>query len=187
MKSTLHIVTPIAWVNSLMSYNGPQRQYSLNFKILFYLLMDYDSNKPLFTRQRFLPPSHISGADIYRSKICSGCIIENASIQKSVIGIRTVVGSNAHIEESIIHGAYRYQSPEERHCDLENGMPPLGIGENSVIRKAIIDKNARIGKNVHLVNEKNLDSLNREENGYMIVSSIIVVLENAILPDNLCI
>ena len=60
---------------------------------------------------------------------------------------------------------------------------PIGIGEGSVIKRAIIDKNARIGKNVQIINKDNVDEAEREADGYYIRSGIVVVLKNAVIPD----
>ena len=73
-------------------------------------------------------------------------------------------------------------------CDYYEGMDetgqftnpdkiPMGIGEGSVIRRAIIDKNARIGKNVKIINKDNVQEAERESEGYYIRSGIVVVIK----------
>lgn len=80
-------------------------------------------------------------------------------------------------------GSDYYQSLSERQADLDQGRVPLGIGENTVIRKAIVDKNARIGKNVKIVNKAQVEEANHEDEGFYIRSGIVVILKNAIIPD----
>ncbi|KAF6138412.1 hypothetical protein GIB67_030997 [Kingdonia uniflora] len=65
----------------------------------------------------------------------------------------------------------------------ENIHIPIGIGEGSCIKKAIIDKNARIGKNVKILNIDNVQEGNREDCGYVISSGIVVVLKSAVIQD----
>lgn len=64
---------------------------------------------------------------------------------------------------------------------------PVGIGENSVVRNAIIDRNSHIGANCRLVNAEGVVEANREGDGFVISSGIITVLKNAVLPDGTCI
>jgi len=36
-------------------------------------------------------------------------------------------------------------------------MPAIGIGDGSVVENAIVDKNARVGRNVRIVNEAKIE------------------------------
>jgi glucose-1-phosphate adenylyltransferase len=98
-----------------------------------------------------------------------------------VIGIRSVIKDGAKIENSVIIGADFYEPEEDIKTDKANRVPPIGIGSNTIIRNAIIDKNCRIGKNVRIVNEDKV--LNREEKSYAIVDGIVVVTKNSVIPD----
>ena len=42
-------------------------------------------------------------------------------------------------------GADYYETPEQRAFNRENGIPDLGIGSDTRIARAIIDKDTRIG------------------------------------------
>jgi glucose-1-phosphate adenylyltransferase len=64
---------------------------------------------------------------------------------------------------------------------------PLGVGANTTIRKAIVDKNARIGRNVQIINKESLVEGSREELGFVIQSGIVVVIKNATIPDGMII
>ena len=143
----------------------------------------YDEKAPIYTRARYLPPTKILNADVTESMISEGCIIKNCRIHHSVLGIRTRVEADCTIEDTMIMGAEYYQPYEKRQDCLRRGKPPIGIGEGTTIRRAIVDKNARIGKNVMIVNKENVEESNREELGYYIRSGITVVLKNAVIPD----
>ena len=110
----------------------------------------------VYTRARYLPPSKINNSQIMMSNMSEGCIINRAHITRSVIGLRTRIDHGAHIEDSYLMGADWYQSLEEMRAEKAAGVPRVGIGEGSFIRNAIVDKNARIGAGVRLVNEAGL-------------------------------
>jgi glucose-1-phosphate adenylyltransferase len=84
-------------------------------------------------------------------------------------------------------GADYYESPAERLQALDSGKVPLGIGANTTIRRAIIDKNARIGRHVHITNKEGIAESNREELGFVIRNGIVVVIKNATIPDGMII
>ncbi|MEB3338252.1 MAG: glucose-1-phosphate adenylyltransferase, partial [Leptolyngbyaceae bacterium] len=71
----------------------------------------------------------------------------------------------------------------ERHGDSEKDTVPIGIGANTIVRRAIIDKNARIGSDVQIINKDHVQEADRESQGFYIRSGIVVVLKNAIIPD----
>ena len=81
-------------------------------------------------------------------------------------------------------GADYYESSTIRKKKIDEGNIPIGIGSGSTIRRAIVDKNARIGQNVMITNKDRVEEANREDEGFMIRSGIVVVLKNARIPDN---
>jgi glucose-1-phosphate adenylyltransferase len=87
------------------------------------------------------------------------------------------------VEDTLVMGSDFYESLPEREASLEQGQIPIGIGAGSTIRRAIIDKNARIGKNVMIINKENIEEANREELGFYIRSGIVVVIKNRAIPD----
>lgn len=143
----------------------------------------YDEQAPIYTRARYLPPSKLLDCDIKESMIGEGCILKNCRIQHSVLGVRSRVESGSIVEESLIMGSDFYQPSVERVCNLDKGDIPLGIGTDTIIRRAIIDKNARIGHNVRIINKDNVQEAEREKQGFYIRSGIVVVLKNAVIPD----
>ncbi|KAI3923295.1 hypothetical protein MKW92_008739 [Papaver armeniacum] len=147
----------------------------------------YDRESTLYTLPKCLPPSLIMDAIITDSIIGGGCILNSCNIKGSVIGTRTRIGDRTVIEDSVLMGADIYQQTTYGdQCIGEEGTGigiPIGIGENSYIRKAIIDKNVRIGKNIRITNKDNVQEGNREALGYIISGGIVIVLRNAVIPD----
>jgi glucose-1-phosphate adenylyltransferase len=143
----------------------------------------YDEKAPIYTRSRYLPPTKLLDCIVTESMISEGCIIKNCRISHSVLGIRTRIESDCLIEDSLIMGCDYYEPFAERTAILEEKKIPIGIGSGTTIRGAIIDKNARIGKNVSLVNKDRVEEANREEDGFYIRNGIIVVLKNACIAD----
>ncbi|MBN3958420.1 glucose-1-phosphate adenylyltransferase [Nostoc sp. NMS8] len=143
----------------------------------------YDEKAPIYTRARYLPPTKLLDCHITESIIGEGCILKNCRIQHSVLGVRSRIESGCVIEESLLMGADFYQPSVERQCNVEKGDIPVGIGTDSIIRGAIIDKNASIGHDVKIINKDNVQEAERENQGFYIRSGIVVVLKNAVIPD----
>lgn len=143
----------------------------------------FDTESPIYTRSRYLPPSKIHDCDIDNSMVSEGCILNGMYARNSIIGLRSRVDKGVRIEDSILMGADFFQSIEEIRNDIDQSRPHIGIGENSNIRRAIIDKNVRIGKNVKLLNLNGIENHDGEEGCYYIREGIIIVPKNAVIPD----
>ncbi|MDZ8051243.1 MAG: glucose-1-phosphate adenylyltransferase [Aulosira sp. ZfuVER01] len=143
----------------------------------------YDEEAPIYTRARYLPPTKLLDCNITQSIIGEGCILKNCRIQHSVLGVRSRVESGSIIEESLIMGADYYQASVERQCNIGKDEVSVGICADTIIRRAIIDKNARIGRDVKIINKDNVQEADRESQGFYIRSGIVVVLKNAVIPD----
>jgi len=143
----------------------------------------FDAEAPVLTRARYLPPSKIEETEINDSIISDGCIISGAKVTNSVIGVRSRILKGVQIESSYLMGADYYQTFEEMRVDVGRGMPRLGIGEGSVIKRAIIDKNVRIGKNARLLNEGGVVEADGPGGAFFIRDSIIIVPKNAVIAD----
>ena len=143
----------------------------------------FDAEAPVFTRARYLPPSKIEETEINDSIVSDGCIINGAKITNSVIGLRSRISKGVQIESSFMMGADYYQTFEDMRGDLAKGLPRVGIGEGSVIKRAIIDKNARIGKNARLLNESGVVEVDGAGGAYFIKDGIIIVPKNAVIAD----
>lgn len=143
----------------------------------------YDEQAPIYTRSRYLPPSKLLDCHITESIIAEGSILKKCRIDHSVLGLRSRVENDCVIEDSLIMGADFYEPFAERHSSLEGAKVPIGIGADTTIRRAIVDKNARIGRNVKIVNKENIEHADRDELGFYIRSGIIVVVKNTTIPD----
>jgi glucose-1-phosphate adenylyltransferase len=144
----------------------------------------YDESAPIYTRSRYLPPTKMFDAQVTESMISEGCILKNCRVHHSVLGVRTRIGANCTIEDALIMGADMYEPFGERVNKAERGEIALGIGAGSTVRRAIIDKNARIGTNVQIVNKDNVQEAQREDQGFYIRSGIVVILKNATIAND---
>lgn len=137
---------------------------------------------PIFTRPRYLPPTRVAGAKISGSMVSDGCVIgQDSIVEESLIGLRSVLGDKAVIRRSVMMGADFYQK-DARARTSDPTVPPIGIGEGSIVEGAIIDKNCRIGKNVVV----RLSSANQPDGrcGPVVVrDGVIVIPKNTTLPD----
>ena len=143
----------------------------------------YDEKAPIYTHSRYLPPTKLLDCKVIESMVGEGCILRECTITRSVIGIRSRIETGCVIENALLMGSDYYESPTERLQILETGKIPLGIGPNTTIRRAIVDKNARIGRNVQIVNEERVEESNQEDRGFVIRNGIVVVIKNATIPD----
>ena len=143
----------------------------------------YDEKAPIYTRSRYLPPTKLLDSRVIESMVGEGCILKECTVKRSVIGIRSRIETGCVIDNALLMGADYYESPIERAKALESGKIPLGVGANSTIRRAIVDKNARIGRNVQIINKDRVQEASREDLGFVIQNGIVVVIKNATLPD----
>ena len=143
----------------------------------------FDAEAPMFTRARYLPPSKINKCEIRESIISEGCIINGAKIVNSLIGLRSRLGEGVQLEAAYMMGADYYQTLEDMQADRVKGRPWIGVGEGTIIRRAIVDKNARIGANVRLLNEAGIEEADGPNRSYYIRDRIIIVPKNGLIPD----
>ena len=144
----------------------------------------YEEDAPIYTRHRFLPPTKFLDAHVTESIIGEGCILSKCRVNHSVLGVRSRIEEGCVIEDSLLMGADFYEST------TNNKSPdyvPVGIGRNTTIRRAIIDKNAHIGRDVQIVNKDRIEDADREHLGFIIRNGIVVVVKNAIIPDGMII
>ena len=143
----------------------------------------FDSSAPIYTRSRYLPPSKLHGCDIDNSMVSEGCILNGVYVRNSIIGLRSRIDSGARIEDTIIMGSDQFDTIEDMRSDMVEGLPPVGIGSGTVIRRAIIDKNVRIGRNVRLINEEGAVNLDGPGGSFYIRDRIIIVPKYSSIPD----
>jgi glucose-1-phosphate adenylyltransferase len=139
----------------------------------------YDSRRPIFTRPRFLPSSRMDQCTLREALVAEGSSLERCTIEQSVIGLRNVIRSGGRITRSLLLGADYYESDDM--APSRGTAPRLGIGANAVLDRVIVDKNARIGEDVRLVNEGNV--AHADGDGYYIRNGIIIVPKEGVIPD----
>ena len=138
----------------------------------------FSERGPIYTRPRYLPGSRVHRVRLEESIVCEGCRIDDAEIDHSVIGIRSIVGRGTRLSHTVMMGADFYET--EEHSNPTSEAIAVGIGAGSRIERAIIDKNARIGEGVVIRNEKNVDHF--EGPGYYIRDGIVIVPKNGVIP-----
>jgi glucose-1-phosphate adenylyltransferase len=137
----------------------------------------YDNERPIYTHSRLLPSSEIIESSIERAMIAEGCLIRNARIRNSVVGIRSIIAEGADLENVVMMGADFYADS----CGSDGtGLSSPGVGRNVVARNCIIDKNARIGDGARILNEQNLT----ESDGdcWSIRDGIVIIPKDCIVP-----
>ncbi|MBI4974692.1 MAG: glucose-1-phosphate adenylyltransferase, partial [Candidatus Omnitrophica bacterium] len=129
----------------------------------------------IFTRPRFLPSAIIRRSTIKDSVITEGCVIKDAVIKDSIIGLRNIIGRGCRITRTVVIGADYYDTAADK------APIKIGIGDNTIIDKAIVDKNARIGRNVIIRNTKKLKTFDGDN--YFIRDGIVIIPKNSIIKD----
>jgi glucose-1-phosphate adenylyltransferase len=140
----------------------------------------YDEERPIYTRMYNLPPSKMNFSSMNQSIASEGCIITNSSITNAIVGVRTIIESGASLNGVICMGADFYETEAQKQMNTEKRIPNIGIGKGSIIKGAIIDKNARIGEGCRI----GIDNISRGDGVYdncSIVDGIIVVPKNTVL------
>ena len=137
--------------------------------------------RPIYSRARMLPPSKISGTTLEKTIISDGCIINASRIERSVIGIRTRIGTGTTIVNSYVMGGDRYQTLHELEDAAQSKQPVMGIGERCYIKNAIIDKNCFIGDDVRINGGSHLE--NGDFKTHTIKDGIVVVKKLAVIPN----
>ncbi|HEY5811643.1 MAG TPA: glucose-1-phosphate adenylyltransferase [Terrimicrobiaceae bacterium] len=158
------IGTIAAFFEANLNLTDPNPKFSFN-----------EPGAPVYTHPRFLPASIVRSARIDQSLICDGCVIDKATVEHSIIGIRSVIGEDSLVKDVILMGADYYEADLGR----SDGGPQIGIGRGCDIRNAIIDKNARIGDNVVISPEGKDKEMNGE--GFYIRDGIVVIPKNSVI------
>jgi len=143
----------------------------------------YDEKFPIYTRPRYLPPTKLVDAQITDSIIGEGSILKSCSIHHCVLGVRSRVESDVVLQDSLVMGSDFFESSEERIALRNGGGIPLGVGQGTTVKRAILDKNTRVGNDVAIVNKDRVEEADRPEEGFYIRNGIIVVVKNASISD----
>lgn len=140
----------------------------------------FDKNT-VFTRPRMLPPSKISGTTLINSVISDGCIIQADKIDRSVVGVRSRIGTGSVVRGTYMMGSDYYEDLADMEDAKQKNIPVVGVGERCYIENAILDKNCRIGNDVRINGGPHL--LNTNNPTYTICDGIVVVKKNAVIPN----
>jgi glucose-1-phosphate adenylyltransferase len=141
----------------------------------------YDVARPIYTAPRFLPATKVEGCTLRSALVSEGCILMGAEIDRSVVGIRSRIAPGARLRDTLVLGADFYETLEEIDQMRTRGIPPIGIGADSVIERAIVDKNARIGRGVRILNEAGVGEADGP--GYHVRDGIVIVPKGGVIPD----
>ena len=141
----------------------------------------FDPASPIYTQDRYLPPSKINKCSFDFAVFGDGSIIEDSSITHSVLGIRSIVRAGSTLKDVVMMGADSYESEDELQANRASGRPHVGVGAGSVIEHAIIDKNARIGAGVKILARGKPDG--DYPHGIIIRDGVLVVPKGVVVPD----
>src|SRR5882672_4388513 len=137
----------------------------------------YDSRCPIYTHARFLPGSRLADCTVRDAVIAEGSSLDRCTIEESIVGIRAIIRTGTSVRRSVLLGADYYELDDA--APDQGDRPPLGIGRNVVLDRVIVDKNARIGDDVRLVNEAGVQEADGD--GYYIRNGIIIVPKDGVI------
>jgi glucose-1-phosphate adenylyltransferase len=137
----------------------------------------YDPHRPIYTHPRFLPGSRFGDCTVRQAIVAEGCFLDRCRIEESVIGIRTTIQPGAVIRRSVLLGADYFEADDA--APARGDAPRLGVGRDVVLDRVIVDKNARIGDDVRLVNESGID--HADGPGYVIRNGIVIVPKDGVI------
>ena len=140
----------------------------------------YDEQAPIYTNRRHLPSTKVNSSSVRSSILAEGSIIDDSELDRTIVGIRSIISGGSRVYQSILMGADYYESDTSRVENEKSGIPNVGIGRSCLIQNAIIDKNARIGDNSVLVNRDGIDNYDGEN--YYIRDGIVIVPKDATIP-----
>lgn len=147
----------------------------------------FDKEHPIYTEPRTLPPTKMTDTFLEDCMLGDGCRVTGSTLRGCVIGSCSFIDRGCDLQDTIVMGAELFELERERQAELKAGIIPLGIGANTVIRKAILDKNVRIGSNCQLVNTKGVREQASGQDGMpkgvCIRDGIVVVKRDAVVPD----
>ncbi len=137
----------------------------------------------IFTRMRFLPAARVSDSKIKHCLISDGCVVlAGTTIEHALLGVRSRIGRNSVIRETVVIGSDLFESDAEREQNRRAGIPNFNVGDGCIIERAILDKDCRVGNNVRITNHRNI--LREDGDCYSIRDGIVVIPKGALVPDD---
>ena len=140
----------------------------------------FDTQAPIHTHARALPASKLNGGQFQHTLISDGCIVDDSRLERCVVGVRSTIAPGCDIRETVIMGADAYESAESIARHAAKGIPPVGIGRGCRIRRAIIDKNARIGADSVITPDNKPADFDSEN--FCVREGIVVIPKDAVIP-----
>ena len=140
----------------------------------------FDPEAPVYTEDRYLPASKLSRCEIDHVVIGDGSIITSSTLKHCVLGARSYVGERSRLEDVVLMGADYYETDVQQQAGVARGLPPIGVGRDCEIHRAIIDKNARLGDGVRLSPVGKPDGT--YAHGIIIRDGVLVVPKGGIVP-----
>jgi glucose-1-phosphate adenylyltransferase len=127
----------------------------------------------IYTRTRNLPASRCGGARLEHALVCDGCRIgAGARLERCVLGVRSILGKGVVLRDVVMLGADEFE---------EGGEPALGVGAGSVVERAVLDRDCRVGRNVRIVNAEQVQQADGPN--YVIREGVVVIPNGAVVPD----
>jgi glucose-1-phosphate adenylyltransferase len=141
----------------------------------------YDMKMPLYTDAWNVPPAKVSRSRTENTLIGEGSVVVDSEITNSCIGVRSYIDAGSRINRTVMMGAdyFRWEPPDTR-IGVQGPTFP-GVGRDSRVANAIIDKNASIGNRCVITNERGVQE--GEGPGFYIRDGIVVIVKNADIPE----
>ena len=136
----------------------------------------YDATAPIYTHARYLPATKVIKSRIELSVIADGCIVNDAHIEHSLVGVRSRIEAGATIKHSLLLGADYYETPDRAR---EPGAPPIGIGQGAYLDRTIVDKNARIGDDVRITPDGK--DTNADGPNFFVRDGLVIIPKGAVV------
>jgi len=140
----------------------------------------FDFQRPIFTHLSYLPPPKFTDSTLHNTIVSAGSILTSVKINHAIIGVRSHIGNGTSFERVVMMGADQFETPRDQARNRAKGLPDIGVGQNCVIKHAIIDKNARIGDNVKLSPDGKPDQW--QQGDLYVRDGVIVVCKNGVVP-----
>jgi glucose-1-phosphate adenylyltransferase len=141
----------------------------------------YEASSPIYTQPNFLPATKVESCTVRNTLLSEGCIVVGSELERCVVGIRSRIGAGCRLRDTLVLGADAYETLDDINRGHAEGRPAIGIGADSVVANAIVDKNARIGRGVRIENAEGVQE--KDGSGYFIRDGIVIVPKNGTIPD----
>ena len=136
----------------------------------------YEQNHPIYNYPDLLPMSKFKKSNLIETNFASGCMVGQSDFNRCVLGVRSIIQDGCVFDHVVMMGADNYE------VELSHKIR-VGVGSDSKIKNAIIDKNARIGRNVSLSPSGVEDGWADAGENIYVRDGILVVVKNGVVPD----